>query len=303
MQSTLQVLLNLREFRTDIQSISKRKLDEKNMKLIREFQNIIKEKEDKYNYIVNPIGIKKILREVNIKYYKNEQEDANEFLNLLLNEMLKEVKGIGKKNNNNIQEPKEKKEKEAFDILENKFFINNDSFLIELFYGRLKRIIYCEKKHIIKVNFNVFNIIQLPDSDKEITFEDLLIKFQEEKKVETEIYCEKCDNVYLHYYSKNIIYNLPYYLILNLNNKNLIQFNEKFTINANNFLKEDNNNNDTYILNSIISYYGNGKNGHYYSKCRITFDKWIFFNDNIYYFPQFYLASKYDVIFIFQKYE
>ena len=44
MQSTLQVLLNLHEFRTDIQSISKRKLDEKNMKLIREFQNIIKEK-------------------------------------------------------------------------------------------------------------------------------------------------------------------------------------------------------------------------------------------------------------------
>ena len=181
MQSTLQVLLNLREFRTDIQSISKRKLDEKNMKLIREFQNIIKEKQDKYNYIANPIGIKKILREINIKYSKNEQEDANEFLNLLLNEMLKEVKGIGKKNNN-IKEPKEKKEKEAFDILENKFFINNDSFLIELFYGRLKRVIYCEKKHIIKVNFNVFNIIQLPISDKEITFEDLLIKFQEEKK-------------------------------------------------------------------------------------------------------------------------
>ena len=88
-------IINLREFRTGIQSILKRKLDEKNMKLIREFQNII---EDKYNYIVNPIGIKKILREVNIKYYKNEQEDANEFLNLLLNEMLKEVKGIGKKN-------------------------------------------------------------------------------------------------------------------------------------------------------------------------------------------------------------
>ena len=123
-------IINLREFRTGIQSILKRKLDEKNMKLIREFQNIIKEKEDKYNYIVNPIGIKKILREVNTKYYKNEHEDANEFLNLLLNEMLKEVKEIGKKNNNNIQEPKEKKEKEAFDILENKFFINNDSFLI-----------------------------------------------------------------------------------------------------------------------------------------------------------------------------
>ena len=261
MQSTLQVLLNLREFRTDIQSISKRKLDEKNMKLIREFQNIIKEKQDKYNYRANPIGIRKILREINIKYYKNEQEDANEFLNLLLNEMLKEVKGIGKKNNNDIKEPKEKKEKEAFDILENKFFINNDSFLIELFYGRLKRVIYCEKKHIIKVNFNVFNIIQLPISDKEITFEDLLIKFQEEKKVETEIYCEECDKVYLYYYSKNIIYNLPYYLILNLNNKNLIQFNEKFTINAKKFLKEDNNNNDIYILNSIISYNGNGKNG------------------------------------------
>ena len=41
------------------------------MKLIGEFQNIIKEKQDKCNYIVNPIGIKKILREVNIKYYKN----------------------------------------------------------------------------------------------------------------------------------------------------------------------------------------------------------------------------------------
>ena len=59
-------------------------------------------------------------------------------------------------------------------------------------------------------------------------------------------------------------------------NNNLIQFNEKFTINAKKFLKEDNNNNDIYILNSIISYYGNGKNGHYYSKCRITIDKWIY---------------------------
>ena len=63
----------------------------------------------------------------------------------------------------------------------------------------------------------------------------------------------------------------------------------------------DDNDNDIYILNSIISYYGNGKNSHYYSKCRITFHKWIYFIDNIHYYYQFYSASKNDVIFIFQK--
>ena len=63
----------------------------------------------------------------------------------------------------------------------------------------------------------------------------------------------------------------------------------------------DNNNNDFYILNSIISYNGNGKNGRYYAKCRITFQKWIYFIDNINYYYQFYSGSENDVIFIFQK--
>ena len=186
--------------------------------------------------------------------------------------MMKEVKGIGIKDIKPIKIPDDDKSKIAFSKLENKFFNENKSFLTNLFYGRFKKEIICPNNHIIKVNFEVYNMIQLPikkeEENKEYTIEEYLQKFQEKRIIENEIECEECKKNY-YYYSKTTIYNLPYYIILLLNHQ-LIKYNEHFTIDVKEFFENKNeNNNDKYELVGIIGYYGNYKRGYYFTKCKI----------------------------------
>ena len=99
--SSLEALLNLEEFITDIRSISEKLIKEKNMKIISEFKKLINQRLVNTDSKIDPIEIKNILSEVDKKYKDNEQEDANDFISLLLNEMIKEVKGIGYKKREN----------------------------------------------------------------------------------------------------------------------------------------------------------------------------------------------------------
>ena len=287
--ASLQTFLHLEDFIFDVISLKIKDDKKENMKLTYEFKQLINEYKNN-DYIINninPLKIKKILSEENEKYRTNNQQDANEFVTLFLNEMMKEVKGIGIKNLKKINSPIDKKEKMAFEKLELHFFGKNQSFITDLFYGRFKKEIICPNNHIIKVSFEAYNIIQLPIIDKkenendiqENTIEYFLKKFQDKRVIESEIECIECNKKDI-YYTKTTIYNLPFYIILLLNNQS-IQYNEHFTIEVKNFIERENNNNGKYELVGVIGYYGNNKNGHYFTKCKINNGQWIYYDSDI----------------------
>ena len=274
LNSSLQVFFHLDNFNKVIMQNSPAFT---NKKLTQEYCDLLKKIEKNNNKIINPIKIKEILSEVEEKYKYDNQEDANEFITLFLNEMLKEVKGIGINNIKTINIPKDKSDKEIFEKFYDRFFKKNNSFLLNLFYGILKKDIFCPNNHKIKVNFQRFNSIDLPKKTKENSIEELLKKYQEKKIIDCEIECQQCGFVD-YYYSKTIIYTLPDYIILFSDNP--INNIHNFTIKVNEFYEGENNNNDIYELVGVIGYSGNFKSGHYIAKCKVTKDKWYYFSDS-----------------------
>ena len=304
--SSLQTFLHLEDFITDVRSINIKNKKE-NMKLTLEFRNLIDDYLIKKHILIklDPRKIKKILSEVNEKYQTNHQRDANEFITFFLNQMMDEVKGIGIKNIKKIDPPTDEKGKTAFEKLEENFFYKNQSFLTDLFYGRLKKEILCPKDHVIKVSFEVYNMIQLPNIDnkernneQEYSIEEYLKKFQEKRSIQDVIECNECHNSDI-YFSKTTIYNLPNYIILLLNNQS-IKYNDKFTIEVKKFIESEKKSEEQYELVGVISYYGNYKRGHYYSKCKLfNKDKWINYDKREQSFLE--MNPKYDAILFYQK--
>ena len=277
LNSSLQVFFHLKDFNEKIKNLEKqfkdKELINKYLKLIKEIDSI-----KRNNIILDAKDIKEIFCKIEEKYTYGNQQDANEFISLFLNQMKEEVKLVNGKQLEKTIIPANKFEEEAFFKLENEFFKKYNSFLIEFFYGRLKKEILCPKdKEVIKVNFQVFNMIELLDSSYN-TINKLLQNYQVEKKIDTKIKikCQFCQKEYNNYYSKTTIYNLPYYLILYLVNP-INNFSE-YTIEANKICEKQNN--EQYELISSISYYGNYKNGHYFAKCKdMGSNEWYEFSD------------------------
>ena len=158
----------------------------KEMELVTELKDLIRKKNK--NETLDFKKIKEILGKVNEEYNKNNQEDVNEFISIFLEQLVKELIGKGKsKNEFRINE----EDKESFNKLQTNFFEKNDSFLLDLFYGRYKLEIKCLNQHIIKSSFHVFNILTLPHKYTN-KFEDLLNYFQEKKKIYNDIKCPIC---------------------------------------------------------------------------------------------------------------
>ena len=306
--SSLQTLLHLEEFITDVRSIYIKKDKEEKMKLTFEFKKLINQYlKENILKTIDPLNIKKILSEVNEKYKTNHQQDANEFITFFLNQMMDEVKGFGINNIKPINPPTDEKGKTAFEKLEDNFFAKKKSFLIDLFYGRLKKEILCPKDHVIKVSFEVYNMIQLPNIDdkkgnnkQEYFIEEYLTKFQDKRSIQGEILCNECHKSDI-YYSKTTIYNFPYYIILLLNNQS-IKYNEHFTIEVINYIESENQKKEKYELVGVIGYYGNYKRGHYFSKCKLNENKWVYYHSDKYVTEKNYLQiNNTDAILFYQK--
>ena len=274
LNSSLQVFFHLETFNEKIKKLENqlkdKELTNKYLKLLKEIDSGIT--------IIDPKDMKSTLCKIEEKYKFGNQQDANEFISIFLNQMKEEVKLVDfeKQMYENIP----KIEKDAFDKLEKKFFTKYNSFLIELFYGRLKKEILCPKnKKVIKVNFQVFNMIELLESANNVI--GTLMEYKSEKIINTKIKikCQHCQKDYNCYYSKTTIYNLPYYLILYLV-KPIYNFKE-YEIETNKICEK--NNNEQYELISSIAYYGNYRNGHYIAKCKdIKNNQWYEFSDEKY---------------------
>ena len=277
LNSSLQVFFHLKLFNEKIKNFGSQF---KSKELSNKYLELINEIDKGKSTIFDAKGIKSKLSEIESKYKYDYQHDANEFISLFLNQMKEEVKSIKDSDKTKIQ-PKPN-EKESFEKLENRFFKKFDSFLTELFYGRLKKEIICLNcNEVIKVNFQVYNMIELLDSSNN-SLENLLIKYQKEKQISSKIkiICQHCKNDNYNYYSKTTIYNLPYYFIIYLVYP-IYNFNENdYIIKSNNICEK--NNNEEYELISSIAYYGNYKNGHYYAKCKDYDGTWYNFSDENY---------------------
>ena len=260
MNSSLQCLLHCKKLIDNLNSIEqnniKTRLTNEILILLKNIKNDEK--------ILNPVKIKEILSEVEEKYKYNEQNDANEFITVFLNYLLKELNGQGIYKPSNIQ--LDELEKKGFDRLENKFFLKNKCFLLNLFYGRLKREYICENGHIFNLKFNNYNTIILPHPDQSNDIIDLLKLYQEKKMINDEIFCDYCKKK-VKYSIKTIIYNIPEYFILCIEKEMIHSFsglNYPRKLETKKFM---NNDNSKYSLFSLIVYTGDRERGHYTAKC------------------------------------
>ena len=294
LNSSLQSFFHLNIFNSIIKQL---KFNE-NCKLTKEYLKLLNQIELGEEQL-DPRGIKKILSEEEEKYKYEYQQDANEFITLFLNEMMKEVKGIGMNYIKEIDSPKDEMVKGVFEKFERRFFGKNQSFLTYLFYGRYKIENFCLKNHLIKVNFQKYNMIDIPSNDVNSSIEDLLKKYQEKKIINSQIYCDECGLIE-QYYSKTTIYHLPYYIILFLDNP--IKKLDNTILEVNKFFEGEKVNNDVYELISVVGYSGNFKSGHYIAKCKVSKNKWYEFSDSYYHeINSSSIVNDRDVILFFQK--
>ena len=312
MNSSIQCFLQLKQFRDNILNINNEELNK--LELTKEFRNlIIKIENNEINS--NLYNMKKILSKVEEKYKTNEQCDANEFITIFLNQMLNELKGIEPLSNNNFPNYiKDQKMKKQFERL-NKLFINkNNSFLIDLFYGKLIKEIYCINGHRISIKFQIYNIIELPimeyinnDKNNKVELIDLLKEYQKEHNIDEEIECNECGKK-VKCYSKTTIFNIPKYLILSLNQnikfitKQKLNFEE--IIHSKDFMNNKYNiddKDDYYELISIIEYSGDRTNGHYIAKISDSIN-WYYISDSyIYEIEKDQLTSNFSYILFYGK--
>ena len=228
--------------------------------------------------IINSKKIKDILAETIEKYRYNEQNDANEFIIIFLNNLLKELYEIGKYDTGKI--PINEMELDAFNKLEKKFFLKNKCFLLNLFYGRLKKEYICENGHLCLVKFNNFNTLTLPQSKGTNTIEELLNLYQKDKIIEDTILCNDCQKK-CKYLIRSKIYSIPNYFILCLDNENTYYSSDVIYLDileTKNFMDGINK---KYYLTSLVSYFGNKQAGHYIAKV-LQDNEWYIINDSYY---------------------
>ena len=276
MNSSLQCIFNSKKF---IENIDKINTENNNrLRLVKEILLLEKEME-KGETLLDPRKIKDILAETIPKYKNNEQNDANEFIIIFLNQLLKEVQDIGKYVQCTV--PINEMELEAFNNLENKFFLKNKSFLLNLFYGRLKKEYICENGHVCLVKFNNFSSLTLPPQNDKNELSDLLKLYQGDKKIDDTIFCNICETK-KNYSIKTSIYNIPEYFIISLEKEKLYSsngINYPKILETKDFM--DTKNNEKYSLISIIVYFGDKKSGHYTAKCQKN-NNWFNISDSIF---------------------
>ena len=290
MNSSLQLLTRIKELKQEVFNFNENYQDNDTQgKLIIEFRKILTAIERSYNdnLIINPGNLKRIMGNVDEKYYSSGQEDSNEFISNFINALLSETGNKEKKVNklNIINES----EKRPYENLYKKFFQRKgDSFIYNLFYGITKLTKFCKNcGKNISIKFNVYNMLEFPlynlvknNSNKELTLLELYNDFVKETKCEGE--CDNCNNDDI--YSKTTIYTLPKYLMICLQRTcDRDYFYNNVTYPKNLKMKSEFDNNiNCYMLDCVIQHSGGTYGGHY--TALVPFDndnnKWMRFSDS-----------------------
>ena len=292
LNSSLQLLSRIDDLKEKILNCEIDNDNITNGKLTKEFKNILNQIEDTKddNLIISPEKLKKIMGNIDERYLKNSQEDANEFISLFLNALITETANKNKV----IDKMKvyDEKDKGSFDKFYKKFYIKKGySFILELFYGIIRTEKYCRSCNTSNfVKFSSFNMLDLPiynlvksNRNKQLDLREILNKYISEYKNDdyTCINCNK-NNIY----TNTALYTLPKYLIIFFARivddeylENYIEYPEEFNFNEyiDNKIKIKNNYN--YKLECVIEHSGGIQYGHYTALCPITLNCWYRFSD------------------------
>ena len=290
LNSSLQLLTRIKELKEEVlnfKGISEN--NETGGRLINEFRKILVmiENSSNNNLIINPDKLKKIMGNVDNKYFLNGQEDSNEFIANFLNALLLETgnKEIPFKKLNIINEL----DKKPYENLCKKFFKKKgSSFIIDLFYGISKTIKNCKscgKNNSIK--FNAYNILEFQlyalakKTKKEITLNSLYNNYSEEKKIEDDS-CSFCNSDKI--FTKTCIYTLPKYLIISFQRAcdNEYCYNNVTYPKILKIRSEFDNIEHSYKLDCVIEHSGGAGYGHYTALIPIDKDNniWWRFSDS-----------------------
>lgn len=276
LNSSLQAFLHLKYFNEKIKEYKSNIY--KNNILTYKYLNLLNQIDEGKKQL-DPKEIKEYLSKIENKYKYDYQEDANEFITLFLNQMMKELKNLGSNSNEQLFYINDEREKKAFKRI-NKIYDENNSFFLNLFYGILKKELICSKCQNKMPSFQIYNMLELPNSNKNC-IEDLFQEYQEQKIIKNKIQCGNC-NKENNFYSKTTIFSLPYYIILFFDQP-IKNINNISTFETKNFFSNNKGKNEIYELVCSIGYSGNFKSGHYIAKCKELNNNWYYFSDIVFY--------------------
>ena len=291
LNSSLQLLTRIKELKDEVLNFGDGFQDNETQgKLIVEFRKIlysIENSSDK-SLVINPARLKRVMGNVDNKYFSGGQEDSNEFISNFLNALLLETgnKEAPLKKLNIINESDQK----PYENLFKKFYKRKgDSFVIDLFYGILKTTKICKncgKTNSIK--FSVYNMLEFQlyilakkYSNKDLTLQELYDKYLEDKLSEGES-CSFCDSDQI--YLKPSVYTFPKYLMICLQRvfERDYFYNKVIYPSIMEIKGEYNDNINSYKLDCVIEHSGGCGFGHY--TALVPIDKgnstWWRFSDN-----------------------
>ena len=228
------------------------------------------------NCIIVPQSIFKSLEE-NFEIVINEQNDADELLQQILNKINEEVcyNDLTININGVVNTKNDKIYYNSLKIWE-KFFKKEFSFIVDIFYGQYYEEISCDICNHSIENYNPFMILELEFNSNNLL--NCIKNHISEEKLD-DYKCEKCNNTKVK--KKLNLLKLPKVLLITLKNYNQhhkicnnIILEEK--IELENYFNKKNN----YNLKSIIIHEGIMSFGHYYTYTKnIKTNKWYKFND------------------------
>lgn len=272
LNSSLQLLTRIKELKDEVLNFGEGFQDNETQgKLIVEFRKILNsiENSSDNNLIINPARLKRIMGNVDSKYFSGGQEDSNEFISNFLIALLSETgnKEAPLKKLNIINESDQK----PYENLFKKFFKRRgDSFVINLFYGILKTTKFCKncgKTNSIK--FSAYNMLEFQlyilakkYPNKDLTLQELYNNYLEDKLSEGES-CSFCDSDQI--YLKPSVYTFPKYLMICLQRvSDSDYFYNKVIYPSNLKIKEEYDDNiNSYTLDCVIEHSGGCGFGHY----------------------------------------
>lgn len=221
-----------------------------------------------------------------------QQEDTTEFLNFLIDSI---HESIQRKVNIVISgKPENKLDYMALDAVHSwkRYFENQYSICIELFYGQyVSKIMNCEDKNDVSCSYEPFfsTNVDIPSiNHRKIDIYDCISHFcktellSSENQWKSEKYCKKVDA-----YKQIMFWKSPEIFILSfkrnmnsfLKNNTLIDF-PLYNLNLKDFCVGYDRLNSIYDLYGICNHSGGSGYGHYWAYCKNPNGKWYEFNDN-----------------------
>jgi ubiquitin C-terminal hydrolase len=292
LNSSLQLLTRINDLKEGILNFNETNQDiNTNGQLTKEFKKILNKIENEEERIISPDKLKRVMANIDERYNKSHQEDANEFITFFLDALVAETT-----NKNKVIDKIEvydKNDQDAYNKFYKKFYIKKGySFILELLYGTIKTekiCKSCKERNLIK--FSSFKILELPiynfaksNRNGILNLKEILNKYLSEYK-NNGFPCIKCKDTNV--YTNTTIYTLPKYLIIFFGRivekeyfYNEIKYPEEFNFNEyiNNSIQIKANNN--YKLECVVEHCGGAYSGHYTALCRIFDNCWYDFSDS-----------------------